>query len=76
MFCAVISSKVNEPFSFQEKTISGIILHDMLEISLMSEVLEEEPDVVFQQDGVPPYTRMHSDIIAFVNTQLPVSWIS
>jgi hypothetical protein len=74
VFCAVISSKLNGPFFFAEKTIHGIICHDMFEIWLMSQLLEEKPDVVFQQDVVPPYA--HSDITAFMNKQVTFSWIS
>jgi hypothetical protein len=40
-------------FFFEEKTANPIIHHDMLELGLMSQLLQGKPNIVFQNDGAP-----------------------
>jgi len=62
-------NKTYGPFFFGEKTVNGIIYHDMLESWLMSQLLQDKPNVVFQCDGAPPH--IHNEVTTFLNRQLP-----
>jgi hypothetical protein len=61
------------PFFFGEKTVNGIIYHNMLELWLMPQLLEDKPNVVFQHDRAP--LHIHNEVITFLNRQLPQQWI-
>jgi hypothetical protein len=59
--------KKYRPFFFGGKAVNGIIYHDMLELWLMFQILEDKSNV-FQHDGAPPH--IHSEVKTFLNRQL------
>lgn len=73
VFCAMSSSRVYGPFFFTEKTITGVVYLDMLQLWLMPQLEEHEDDFVFQQDGAPPHFLC--DVREYLNTHLPHRWI-
>lgn len=57
VWCAVSKEKIYGPFFFAEKTISGTVYTDMLEIFFYPQLEQENilNVIYFQQDGAPPH---------------------
>jgi hypothetical protein len=55
------------------KKNNRIIYHDMLELWLTSQLLQDKLNVVFQRAGAPQH--IHSEVTTFLNRQLPEQWI-
>ncbi|GFW89761.1 uncharacterized protein TNCV_4069601 [Trichonephila clavipes] len=73
-FCAVSSSNELGQFYFAEKTVTGIINLDMLQIFSMPIIKEKILGVnIFQQDHEPYH--YHNDVTSCLNAEITV-WIS
>jgi len=57
------------PFFFGEGTVNRIIYRDMFELWLMSQLLQDKPNVVLQHDEAPPH--IHNEVTTFLNRLLP-----
>lgn len=73
VFAAMSSSRVYGPFFFMEKTVTGIVYLDMLQLWLMPQLQEDYSSFIFQQDGAPPHYLNH--VRHFLNNELPHRWI-
>ncbi|GBM38285.1 hypothetical protein AVEN_17728-1 [Araneus ventricosus] len=71
VFCVVSSSNVFGPFFFAEKTVTGVVYLDMLQIYLMP-ILKEGmlEDLIFQQDGAP--CHFHNEVTSYLIAEVPV----
>jgi hypothetical protein len=70
VFCALSKQNVVGPFSFAERTVTGIVNLDMLEKFLMPILEEEGPtDMLFQQDRAPP--QFQKEVTDFLNRKFP-----
>jgi hypothetical protein len=58
--------------SFGEKTLNGIIYHEMVALWVMPQLLQDKPNV-FQHDGAP--LDIHNEVTTFLNRQLAEGWI-
>ncbi|GBL84624.1 hypothetical protein AVEN_191085-1 [Araneus ventricosus] len=72
LFCAVSSSNMFGPFFFAEKTVTGFVYLDMLQIYLMAILKVTMPDNIFQQDGAP--CHFQNEVTSYLNDEVPI-WI-
>jgi hypothetical protein len=54
-WCAFSCSEVFGPFFYAEKTMTAMIYLDTLQLYLLPQMEDPQPDVIFQQDGAPPH---------------------
>ena len=61
------------PFFFIELTVTGLTYLGMLEQYAFPQIAHKQPDITFQQDGVPPHW---SNIVRIaINNAFPNPWI-
>jgi hypothetical protein len=58
---------------FIEPTVTANIYLDMLEQFAVPQLLPQQPNVIFQQDGAPPHWS--SDVRDFLDRTFPKRWI-
>jgi hypothetical protein len=51
----MMKDRIIEPFFFTEPTVTRNIYLDMLEQFSIPQLLPQQPNVIFQQDGAPPH---------------------
>jgi hypothetical protein len=51
--CGLMNGRIVGPFFFSEATLSGRVHLDMLEQFLYPQVINLQPNIIFQQDGAP-----------------------
>jgi hypothetical protein len=73
VFFAVFSCKVYSPFFFAESTVIDINYLDELQLWLIPQLQEDNEDFIFQQDASP--LHFNSDVLAYLNANLPGRWI-
>jgi hypothetical protein len=57
--------KLYGPFFFIESTVTGFTYLDMLREWLMSQLQENIPDLIYQQDGAP--THFHNEVRSYLD---------
>lgn len=77
VWCGLLNDRVVGPFFFAERTITGIIYLDMLELFVFPQIDEIEQQtgkrVIFMQDGAPPH--YHLEVRNTLNARFPNGWI-
>lgn len=77
VWCALFHNKVIGPFFFVEKTITGLVYLDMLELFVFPQLDDIEQQtgqrIIFMQDGAPPH--YHREVRAALNACFPNGWI-
>jgi hypothetical protein len=53
IWCSLSCSDVLGPFFFAEQTVTAMTYLDMLQLYLLPQLEDHQPNVVFQQDGAP-----------------------
>jgi hypothetical protein len=61
------------PFFFIEPTVTGNIFLDMSEQFAVPQLLPQQPNVIFQQDGAPPHWSLN--VRDFLDRTFPQRWI-
>jgi hypothetical protein len=65
--------RVIGPFVFAEDTVTGANYYDMIHEYLLPQVLELQPNIIFQQDGAPPHWSLQ--IRHLLNRHFRGRWI-
>lgn len=73
VFTAICRMKLYGPFFFSERTVTGHLYLDMLQMWLIPQFEEDSRDFIFQQDGAP--SHFHNDVRGYLNEHLPQRWI-
>jgi hypothetical protein len=61
------------PFFFAEQTVTAMTYLDMLQLYLLPQLEDHQPDVVFQQDGAPPHLdRIFRELL---DMHFPGRWV-
>ena len=55
VWCGIMHDKIIGPFFFTEKSITAQIYLDVLTKYVSPQLEQYQPQVIFQQDGVPPH---------------------
>lgn len=77
VWCGLFHDQVIGPFFFVEKTITGLVYLDMLELFVLPQIEQIEQQtgqrIIFMQDGAPPhYLR---EVRGALNACFPNGWI-
>jgi hypothetical protein len=65
----MMKDRIIGPFFVIEPTVTGIIYLDMLEQFTVPQLLPQQSNVIFQQDGAPPHWSF--DVCNFFDRTLP-----
>jgi hypothetical protein len=65
--------RVISPFAFAEDMVTGANFYDMMHEYLLPQVLELQPNIIFQQDGAPPHWSLQ--VRYLLNIHLLGRWI-
>jgi hypothetical protein len=55
VWCDLMHDRIISPFFFAEKTVTANVYLDMLEQFVISQLREQLPNIMLQQDGAPPH---------------------
>lgn len=73
VWCALSCSEVFGPFFFVEQTVTAVTYLDMLQLYLLPQLEDHQPNVMFQQDGAPPHWALI--VREFLDTHFPGRWV-
>jgi hypothetical protein len=73
VWCGMMKDRIIGPFFFIEPTLTGNIYLDMLEQFAVPQLLHQQPNVIFRQDGLPPYWGL--GVGDFLDRTFPHRWI-
>uniref|UniRef100_A0A1B6EKB9 DUF4817 domain-containing protein n=1 Tax=Cuerna arida TaxID=1464854 RepID=A0A1B6EKB9_9HEMI len=76
VWCGLMNDRIVGPFIFAEKTITGDIYCDMLELYVFPQVDDIEAEkglVIFQQDGAPPHYKQC--VRSALDARFPGRWM-
>ena len=66
-------NQVIGPFSFHETTITADIYLNLLTEYVAPQLIDSQPNIIFQQDGAPPHWG--SRVCQFLNETFSEQWI-
>lgn len=76
VWCGLMNDRIVGPFIFAEKTITGDIYYDMLELYVFPQLDDIEAEkglVIFQQDGAPPHYKQ--SVRSALDARFPGKWM-
>lgn len=73
VWCGLMRDRIVGPFFFTERTVTGPIYLDMLQLFVFPQLLPLQPNVIFQQDGAPPHWSL--DVRRSLDKTFPQRWI-
>lgn len=73
VWCALSCSEVLGPFFFAEQTVTAVTYLDMLQLYLLPQLEDHQPNVIFQQDGAPPHWARV--VREFLDMHFPGRWV-
>jgi hypothetical protein len=73
VWCGMMKDRIIGPFFFIEPTVTRNIYLDMLEQFAVPQLLPQQPNVIFQQDGAPPHWSL--DVRDFLDRTFPQRWV-
>lgn len=73
VWCGLLHNTVIGPFFFSENSVTADIYLDMLQLFVIPQLSDLQPNVIFQQDGAPPHWGLC--VRDFLNETFPDRWI-
>ena len=69
----IMCNRVIGPFFFHEATNNADVYFDLLTEYVAPQLIDVQPAIIFQQDGVPPHWGLH--VCQLLNETFPDRWI-